>query len=82
MMKVKKHTPKLNRIADVLRVKRMTQRTLAKKLGISTNAVNAICQQKAQPLERFFEIAEILDVPITELINVDYKPKRKAKPAV
>jgi|GEM_PF-6100228 repressor LexA len=78
-MEPKKQPPKLNRITEVLAEKERSQRWLARKLGISANAMNNICQQKAQPLERFFEIAEILGVPITELINVDYKPKKKPK---
>jgi DNA-binding XRE family transcriptional regulator len=59
--------------------KERSQRWLARKLGISANAMNAICQQKAQPLERFFEIAEILGVPVTALINLDYEPRKKPK---
>jgi len=81
-MEPKKQLPKLNRVTEVLAEKERSQRFLARKLGISANAMNAICQQKAQPLERFFEIAEVLGVSITEIINVDYKPKKKAKPTV
>ena len=41
----------------------------------------AICQHKAQPLERLFDIAVILGVGIIDIINVDYKPlKDSSKP--
>ncbi len=78
-MEPKNQLPKLNRITDVLAEKERSQRWLARKLGISANAMNAICNQRAQPLERFFDIAEILGVSITEIINVDYKPTREPK---
>jgi hypothetical protein len=39
-------------------------------------AINAICKQRTQPLERFFDIAEILGVSVTEIINVEYKKKK------
>jgi repressor LexA len=78
-MEPKKQPPKLNRVTEVLAEKERSQRWLARKLGISANSMNAICQQKAQSLERLFEIAEILGVPVTELINVDYKPPIKPK---
>ena len=63
-------------IADVLKQKKVTQCALAQKLGISTNAMCSICKQRAQPLERLFEIADVLGVSVTELINVDYKPNK------
>jgi transcriptional regulator with XRE-family HTH domain len=77
-MKSKVEPPKLNLIAAILEKRERSQRFLARKLGISANTVNSYCVQRSQPpLDRLFQIAEILDVPITELINVDYKPKPK-----
>jgi len=75
-MKPKEKLPKLNRVADVLKKKKVTQRALAQKLGISDNAMCSICKQRAQPLWRLFEIADVLGVSVTELINVEYKPKQ------
>ena len=75
-MKPKKRYPKLNRVPELLKEKERSQRWLARKLAVSANAVNAICQQKAQPLERLFKIAEALGVPITDVINVEYKPDK------
>lgn len=42
-----------------------------------TNAINAICQQKAQPFDRLFRIAEVLEVSIIDVINVDYKTDKR-----
>lgn len=75
-MKSKEKLPKLNRVAEVLKQKKVTQRDLAQQLGISDNAMCSICKQRAQPLERLFEIADVLGVSITELINMDYKPNK------
>lgn len=75
----KEPPPKLNRVPELLRENERSQRWLAKKLGISANAMNSISQQKAQPLERLFQIAEILGCSITDVINVDYKPDLKDK---
>lgn len=77
-MEEKLPLPKLNRVTEVLLEKERSQRWLARKLGISANAMNAICNQKAQPLERLFKIAEVLGVSITEIINVDYRPNNHA----
>jgi len=75
-MKPKEQPQKLNRITEVLREKERSQRWLARKLSISANAMNNLCTQKSQSLARLFEIAEILGVSVTELINVDYKPTK------
>ena len=72
----KENPPKLNLVADVLKRQGRTQRWLADQLGISTNAMHNICSQQSQSLERLFEIAAILDVPVTDLINQDYKPAK------
>ena len=77
-MEQNQQLPKLNRVNEVLLEKERSQRWLARKLLISPNAMNAICRQKAQPLERFFDIAEILGVSIVDIINVDYKPPKKS----
>lgn len=61
--------PKYNRIADVLKQKHKSQRWLAEQLGISSNALNNLCTQKSQSLQKLFEIADILGVDVCELIN-------------
>jgi DNA-binding Xre family transcriptional regulator len=75
-MKRKRKLPKLNRVAEALAIKKFSQRELARRLGISPNAVNDICKQRAQPLQRLFQIAEALEVTITDVLNVDYKPDK------
>lgn len=68
-----KDYPKLNRIADLLKQDGRSQKWLADKLGITTNAMNNWCTQKSQPsLERLFEVAAILGYGVCDLINTDY----------
>ena len=72
-----KMNPKYNRITEVLQQQGRSQRWLAKQLSISANAMNSLCTQKSQSLERLFSIAEILGVFVVDLINVDYKPEKE-----
>jgi len=59
----------MNRIKDVLDEKGIKQVWLAEKLGKSYNMVNGYVQNRRQPtLELLNEIANILDVSVTELI--------------
>lgn len=59
----------MNRIKEVLEEKGIKQTWLAEKLKKSYNMVNGYVQNRQQPrLEILFEIAEILDVDIKELI--------------
>jgi putative transcriptional regulator len=68
--------PKYNRIAEVLEEQGRSQKWLAQKLSISTNALNNLCQQRSQPsLPRLFEIAEILSVDPCTLIHKRIKKK-------
>lgn len=79
-MKSKAEPPKMNLIADLLTKNERSQRWLARKMGISANTVNSYCVQRSQPpLDRLFQIAEIFGVPVTALINVDYKPGKSPK---
>lgn len=60
----------MNRIKEVLEEKGIKQTWLAEKLGKSYNMVNSYVQNRQQPrLEVLFEIAEILEVNIKELIS-------------
>lgn len=59
----------MNRIKEILLDKDIKQTWLAEKLGKSYNMVNAYAQNRQQPrLEVLYEIAEILDVDVRELI--------------
>jgi len=59
----------MNRIKEVLEEKGIKQTWLAEKLGKSYNMVNGYAQNRQQPrLEVLYEIAEILDVDISELL--------------
>lgn len=68
----------MNKIKDILEKKGIKQTWLAKKLRKSFNTVNAYTQNRQQPrLEVLFEIAEILDVEVKDLIDEAPKNDRK-----
>ena len=59
----------MNRIKEVLDEKGTKQTWLAEKLGKSFNMVNAYAQNRRQPtLEVLYQIAEILNVEVSELL--------------
>ena len=59
----------MNRIKEVLEEKGIKQTRLADKLGKSYNMVNGYVQNRQQPrLEILYEIAEILEVSVKELL--------------
>jgi len=63
----------MNRIKEVLEEKGIKQTWLADRLGKSYNMVNGYVQNRQQPrLEVLYQIAEILNVSVKELI-VDKK---------
>jgi len=65
----------MNRIKEVLVEKGIKQKWLAEKLGKSYNMVNSYAQNRRQPsVETLFEIAKILDVKVTVLLN-EKQPK-------
>lgn len=60
---------RINRIKEILVIQGKTQVWLAEKLGKSTTAVAAMCNNKTQPhLKELKKIAKILDVDIRELL--------------
>ena len=59
----------MNRIKEVLEDKGIKQTWLAEKLGKSYNMVNGYVQNRQQPrLEVLYQIAEILEVEVSELL--------------
>ena len=59
----------MNRIKEVLEEKGIKQTWLADKLGKSYNMVNGYVQNRQQPrLEILYEIVEILEVSVKELL--------------
>ncbi len=59
----------MNRIKEVLEDKGIKQTWLAERLGKSYNVVNGYVQNRQQPrLEVLYEIAEILNVEVKELL--------------
>jgi putative transcriptional regulator len=65
-----------NRIKAVLAEKKVTSKELAEALDKGVNTVSKWCTNDAQPsIETFYEIAEYLDVNVSELL-VEYKTKK------
>ena len=59
----------MNRIKEILEEKGIKQVWLADKLSKSFNTVNGYVQNRSQPsLEVLYEIAEILNVQVKELL--------------
>lgn len=59
----------MNRIKEILDEKGIKQTWLADKLGKSYNMVNSYVQNRQQPrLEVLYQIAEILDVEVKDLL--------------
>lgn len=64
----------MNRIKEVLEEKGIKQTWLANKLGKSYNMVNGYVQNRQQPrLEVLFEIAEILEMDVKDLLKSNKK---------
>lgn len=60
----------MNRIKEVLEEKGIKQTWLADKVGKSYNMVNGYVQNRQQPrLEILFEIANILEIDVKELLK-------------
>ena len=59
----------MNRIKEVLEKKGIKQIWLAEQLGKSYNMVHSYAQNKRQPsIECLYEIAEILNISVKELL--------------
>ena len=64
----------MNRIKEVLEEKHLTQTWLSEELGKSYNMVNSYAQNRRQPsLEVLYEIAEVLNVDVKQLLNSNKK---------
>lgn len=62
----------MNKIKEVLEEKGIKQTWLAERLGKSYNMVNGYVQNRQQPrLEVLYEIADILQVDIKELLKTN-----------
>lgn len=60
----------MNRIKEVLEEKGIKQTWLAEKLGKSFSIVNAyVCNRRQPSLETLFQIAEILEIEVKQLIE-------------
>ena len=60
---------RINRVKEVLVIQGKSQKWLAERMGISTTAMTAICNNKSQPhLKDLKRMAEILEMDIRELL--------------
>ena len=60
----------MNRIKEVLEERGVKQVWLAEQLGKSFNTVNGYVQNRNQPsLEVLYQIAEILNIKVSDLLN-------------
>ena len=59
----------MNRLKELLQVKKMSQRELATRIGKSLNMVNLYVSNRVQPpIPILYRIAEILDIDVRELL--------------
>ncbi|MCB0596429.1 MAG: helix-turn-helix transcriptional regulator [Lewinellaceae bacterium] len=64
---------KLNKIGDILREQGRTNKWLADKVGKSKVSVSRWCRNIQQPdLETLYRIANVLGVPVCDLLVEDY----------
>lgn len=62
----------LNRIKVVLAEKNLTNKWLSEKLNIGPATISKWVTNSSQPsLEQLVKIAEVLEVPYTELLRID-----------
>ena len=59
----------MNRIKEVLEEKGIKQTWLAEKLGKSFCIVNYVCNRRQPSLEVLFQIAEVLQMDVKDLIK-------------
>ena len=65
---------RMNRIKEVLEEKGIKQTWLAEKIVKSFSQTNAyVCNRRQPSLEVLFEIADVLEVDVRELIRVEEK---------
>ena len=69
----------INRIKVVLADKKRTNKWLAEQLGKDPGTVSKWCTNTSQPsLDTLVEIADLLDVDISELVRVNNQNKKNA----
>ena len=69
MVKKAKEKIRINRIKAVLAEKDMTQKELAKRVGLVPNSITRICNNESQPsLLMLLKISKALDVDIRLLL--------------
>ena len=71
---------RLNRLGEILKARGIKNQFVADKLGLTKASVSNYVTNKHQPsLETLYQIATLLDIPVTELLNPDLKIYLKGK---
>lgn len=64
----------LNRIKAVIKSQGRNEKWVAEQLGISPTSLSNYCTfLREPPLDLLFKLAALLEVPVTDLINLDAK---------
>ena len=62
----------INRLKVVLAEKKRTNKWLAEQLGCAPTTVSKWCTNACQPImETYIKIAKLLDVKLTQLVNIE-----------
>lgn len=68
----------INKLRDVLSEKRVTNRWLANKLGVTPSTVSKWCTNSSQPsLEPLIQISDVLEIDYTELIRAERRIEKR-----
>lgn len=72
---------KYNRLKEVLFFKEWTQKKLADAMNTKPQTINKICSNERQmSIQRMYEVADILEINVCELLVKNHKrPKKENK---
>ena len=72
---------RLNRLGEILAAKGVKSVWIAEKLNLTKASVSNYVTNKHQPsLETLYQIATLLEIPVTELLNPEIKAYPKDEP--
>ncbi|WP_243387694.1 helix-turn-helix domain-containing protein [Bacillus kexueae] len=84
MKKLEKHYEVQIKLDSILKKRRMTKRELARKADIRHTLVWEMCHNKTKrlPLDKLAKICSVLDVEITDIIELVEQPEQTSNPSV
>ena len=78
---MKKQKLKLNRLGEVLKERGIKNQFIANKLQLTKASISSYVTNTHQPsLETLYQIATLLKIPVTELLNPDLQIAPKDEP--